>query len=57
MPEKKVFLHLFAELPDHEQFYLTGGTAPAEFYLGHRLSYDLDFFTPVDGLVQSLSVQ
>ena len=26
-------------------FYLTGGTALAEFYLHHRLSEDLDFFS------------
>jgi hypothetical protein len=26
-------------------FYLTGGTALAEFYLQHRLSEDLDFFS------------
>lgn len=26
-------------------FYLSGGTALAEFYLGHRYSDDLDFFT------------
>jgi hypothetical protein len=26
-------------------FYLTGGTALAEFYLAHRRSYDLDLFT------------
>ena len=25
-------------------FYLTGGTALAEYYLQHRLSEDLDFF-------------
>ena len=28
-----------------EYFYLTGGTALAEFYLHHRLSEDLDFFS------------
>jgi len=28
-----------------EQFYLTGGTALAEFHLYHRLSEDLDFFS------------
>jgi len=28
-----------------DNFYLTGGTALAEFYLGHRLSEDLDFFS------------
>lgn len=27
-------------------FYLTGGTALAAFFLQHRLSEDLDFFTP-----------
>lgn len=27
------------------QFYFTGGTALAEFYLHHRLSEDLDFFS------------
>lgn len=31
-----------------EIFYLTGGTALAEFYLKHRLSDDLDFFTQDD---------
>ena len=30
-----------------EQFYLAGGTALA-LQLGHRLSYDLDFFTERD---------
>lgn len=29
-------------------FYLTGGTALAEYYLKHRESLDLDFFTEVD---------
>jgi predicted nucleotidyltransferase component of viral defense system len=28
----------------YKKFYLTGGTALAEFYLGHRYSEDLDFF-------------
>ena len=28
-----------------DNFYLTGGTALAEFYLHHRLSEDLDFFS------------
>lgn len=39
------FLRFFARLPDSRHFYLTGGTALAEFYLGHRYSYDLDLFT------------
>ncbi len=29
-----------------DNFYLSGGTALAEFYLLHRLSEDLDFFSP-----------
>ena len=28
-----------------DTFYLTGGTALSEFYLQHRLSEDLDFFS------------
>ncbi len=44
-PLQREFLRLFAGLPDQERFYLTGGTALSEFYLGHRLSFDLDLFT------------
>ena len=40
-PIQRAFLTEFARLPDHEQFYLAGGTALAEYYLGHRLSFDL----------------
>lgn len=29
-------------------FYLAGGTALSEFYLKHRLSEDLDFFSPIE---------
>ena len=54
---QKEFLKIFFQLPDSEQFNLTGGTALAEYYLGHRLSYDLDLFTGVDGLVQPISFQ
>ncbi len=34
--------------PLKELFYLSGGTALAEFYLGHRYSEDLDFFTSIE---------
>ncbi|MGB7295581.1 MAG: nucleotidyl transferase AbiEii/AbiGii toxin family protein [Candidatus Aminicenantales bacterium] len=44
-----------SELPDAEHFFLTGGTALAEFYLGHRKSYDLDLFTKESGLVLPFS--
>lgn len=45
----------FSQIPDSQQFYLTGGTALAEFYFGHRLSYDLDLFTSERGLVLPFS--
>ncbi len=46
------FLTRLNQLPDSSAFYLTGDTALAEFYLGHRLSYDLDLFTTVAGLIR-----
>lgn len=36
---------LFKETPLAQRFYLGGGTALSEYYLQHRLSKDLDFFT------------
>jgi hypothetical protein len=54
-PAQEAFLRLFAQLPDQEQFYLTGGTALAELYLGHRLSFDLDLFTPQEDLILPFS--
>jgi len=41
---------LISRLPDEIQtnFYLTGGTALSAFYLGHRLSEDMDFFTDAE---------
>ncbi|RKY97894.1 MAG: hypothetical protein DRQ10_08070 [Candidatus Hydrothermota bacterium] len=45
-------LELFVELTDFYEvrtsFYLTGGTALSGFYLGHRVSYDMDMFTRKD---------
>ncbi len=38
-------LQLFKASILSKKFYLSGGTALAEFYLQHRLSEDLDFFT------------
>lgn len=35
----------FKTSPLSKKFYLNGGTALAEFYLHHRFSEDLDFFT------------
>jgi hypothetical protein len=42
--QKKV-LEEFAKTPLVKKFYLGGGTALAQFYLQHRQSEDLDFFT------------
>lgn len=41
--QKKVLKALSGKIDD---FYLAGGTALALFYFQHRLSIDLDFFTP-----------
>jgi len=56
-PLQTAFLVTFATLPDQAQFYLTGGTALAEFYLGHRLSFDLDLFTTEEALIRPVSYQ
>lgn len=50
-PIQRRFIAAFASLPDQAQFYLAGGTALAEYYLGHRLSFDLDFFTAEVALI------
>ncbi|MEK6714432.1 MAG: nucleotidyl transferase AbiEii/AbiGii toxin family protein [Candidatus Omnitrophota bacterium] len=43
--KQRYFLDLFNEEQSlFKKFYLTGGTALAEFYLKHRYSEDLDFF-------------
>ena len=39
-----------------DNFYLTGGTALAEFYLHHRLSEDLDFFSENEFESQGISI-
>src|SRR3989344_5508948 len=42
--QRHVLKHLSKEPLIGKNFYLTGGTALAEYYLHHRLSEDLDFF-------------
>lgn len=39
-----------------DNFYLTGGTALAEFYLRHRYSEDLDFFSEKEVDIEPLDV-
>lgn len=43
-PQKKILL-IVSQEPRLSDFYLSGGTALAEYYLKHRLSDDLDFFS------------
>ncbi len=50
-PLQRAFIAGFAMLPDQTQFCLAGGTALAEYYCGHRLSYDHGFFTGEADLV------
>jgi len=38
------------------QFYLTGGTALAAFYLHHRYSEDLDFFSETEFDISGVNV-
>ena len=56
-PLQKEFMEILASLPDKDQFYLAGGTALSEYYLGHRLSFDLDYFTGTENLILPLSYQ
>jgi len=42
---QKEILSQFGDIADSKEFYLTGGTALSLFYLRHRKSNDLDFFT------------
>lgn len=46
--EQKTFLAHYRESPICNRFYLTGGTALSAFYLRHRQSEDLDFFSEED---------
>ena len=48
---QREILIIFSEIRDSKMFYLTGGTALAEFYLGHRKSFDLDIFTTEKELI------
>lgn len=52
--QRRILLDM-AAFPDTSHFYLTGGTALAEFHFGHRRSYDLDLFTPETGLAAPFS--
>ncbi len=54
---QKEILTYLRDIPELEAFYLTGGTALSRFYLGHRKSNDLDFFTSEEELIQQFSLK
>jgi len=63
-PQQKFFGLFNKESSLFKKFYLTGGTALAEFYLKHRYSEDLDFFCeeefallPIQGFIKKAEKQ
>ena len=54
-PIQQNILELWGEPQGSTDFYLTGGTALSYFYLKHRKSNDLDFFTPSEGIIPDFS--
>ena len=55
-PNQNKFFKFFQRCePLHKNFYFSGGTALSEFYLRHRFSEDLDFFSEQEFEVTSLS--
>jgi hypothetical protein len=50
-PFQREILQAFSRLQDSRHFFLTGGTALAEFYFGHRKSFDLDLFSREKALI------
>jgi len=51
--QKKALL-LFKKSPLSKNFYLAGGTALSEYYLHHRKSEDLDFFSQDELSIESI---
>ncbi|MDO8551406.1 MAG: nucleotidyl transferase AbiEii/AbiGii toxin family protein [bacterium] len=55
-PKQSQFLEQVSKVEQiTKRFYLTGGTALSEFYLQHRLSYDIDLFTEQEEVDQRLT--
>jgi predicted nucleotidyltransferase component of viral defense system len=53
-PAQRKLIEALAKSPIRDSFYLSGGTALAGFYVKHRVSKDLDFFTRSDVPVETL---
>lgn len=54
--QKEFFVEIARIAYLKDTFYLTVGTALAAFYLQHRYSEDLDFFTETEVDIANLSV-
>ena len=54
--QRRLLTLLSEEVQICQSFYLSGGTALAEFYLQHRLSEDLDFFSEEEFESEGVSV-
>ncbi len=54
--QKNILALLSREKIISANFYLSGGTALAEFYLNHRLSEDLDFFSEKEFNPEAISI-
>ena len=46
-------IEAFFALRDWEGLWLSGGTCLAEYYFGHRVSFDIDLFTSDEDLYRS----
>jgi len=55
LKQKDLLEQLFSQIDIFSRFHLTGGTALAEYYLRHRYSEDLDFFSETE--VDPLAIQ
>ena len=53
---QKTFLNKFSKSNLAHAFYFSGGTALSHFYLQHRLSEDLDFFSVEEFEIQPITL-
>ncbi|MBI1865547.1 MAG: nucleotidyl transferase AbiEii/AbiGii toxin family protein, partial [Nitrospirae bacterium] len=54
-PLQKKVLSVLSSIEESRAFHITGGTALGAFYLGHRLSEDIDIFTSDEPLISILA--
>lgn len=53
-PLQQEIINALKGIEEAKGFYFTGGSALSAYYLCHRLSEDMDFFTPTERLIQYL---